>query len=147
MHHVAIMRKSWGLIQKILSGEKTVESRWYKSRYPPWNKISSGDTIYFKDSGEPVSVKAKAIKVLQFDKLTSEKTKEIFDKYGKSDLGVGKLTNEIPREIKDYMTNKNYCILVFFDSVEKVEPFEIDKSGFGSMAAWICAGDIRKIRV
>jgi len=42
MDHVAIMKRSWGLIPKILSGEKTIESRWYKKRIPPWNRISKG---------------------------------------------------------------------------------------------------------
>lgn len=32
MEHVAIMKKSWGLTRKILSGEKTIESRWYRFR-------------------------------------------------------------------------------------------------------------------
>ena len=56
MEHLAIMRKSWGLTKKILSGEKKIESRWYKSKYPPWGKIRSGEIVYFKDSGEPVSI-------------------------------------------------------------------------------------------
>ena len=62
MDHVAIMKKSWKLTEKILSGEKKIESRWYKSKYPPWGKIKKGDIIYFKDSGEPVSIKAKVEK-------------------------------------------------------------------------------------
>lgn len=52
MHHVAIMKPSWKLIPKILSGEKTIESRWYQTRRAPWNGIAAGDVVYFKDSGE-----------------------------------------------------------------------------------------------
>ena len=58
MEHLAIMRKSWGLTQKILTGQKKIESRWYKNKYRPWNQIQKGDVIYFKDSGEPVTIKA-----------------------------------------------------------------------------------------
>jgi hypothetical protein len=29
---------------------------------------------------------------------------------------------------------------------QKIEPFEIDKSGFGTMSAWISVDDINKIR-
>ena len=54
MDHVAIMNKSWGLIPKILSGSKTIESRWYKTKRTPWDKIAKGDTVYFKNSGEQV---------------------------------------------------------------------------------------------
>ena len=43
MEHLAIMKKSWNLTKKILSSEKKIESRWYKSKYPPWNKIKEGE--------------------------------------------------------------------------------------------------------
>ncbi|HUW22184.1 MAG TPA: hypothetical protein VMW41_05990 [Candidatus Bathyarchaeia archaeon] len=141
--HIAIMRKSWGLIQKILTGEKAVESRWYKNRYRPWDRIFPGDTIYFKDSGEPVTVKAEVIKVLQFENLTPQKTKEILDEYGESDLGV---TKDLPADLQDYFNDKNYCILVFFGNVQKVKPFEINKTGFGAMAAWLIVDDLEKIK-
>jgi len=143
MHHVAIMKKSWRLLEKILSGEKTCESRWYKFRRPPWNMVKSGDTIWFKNSGEPVTVKAQVTKVLQFANLTPEKTKMILNKYGKNDLG---LDSDFPDDLWRYFENKNYCVLVFFDRVEKIIPFDIDKSGFGAMAAWLCVGDIESIK-
>lgn len=142
MEHIAIMKKSWGLTEKILVGEKTVESRWYKSRYAPWDRIKSGDVIYFKDSGEPVTLKARVIKVIQFANLTPEKTEQILSQYGKADLGTG----DIMPVIKEYIFAKNYAIFVFFDNVEKIEPFDIDKTGFGAMSAWITIDDINKIR-
>ena len=141
MDHVAIMKKSWGLTGKILTGEKTVESRWYKTKHSPWDRIKPGDTVYFKDSGEPVSIKAKVTKVLQLDNLIPEKTKEILSKYGKADLG----TSDIMPEIKRYVSGKKYCILVFFNNVEKIKPFNIDKTGFGSMSAWITVDKVEKI--
>ena len=142
MHHLAIMKKSWGLTEKILTGEKTVESRWYKSRYAPWNKIKSGDIIFFKNSSEPVSVKAEVTKVFQFDNLTAEKTEQILSKYGQADLG----TNHIVPEIREYVSGKNYCVLIFFDNVKKIEPFNIDKTGFGAMSAWISVNDINQLK-
>ena len=85
MEHIAIMRKSWGLTPKILSGQKKIESRWYKVRYKPWDSIKSGDIVYFKDSGEPVTIKATVGKVIQFSDLTPSKVKGILKKYGKAD--------------------------------------------------------------
>jgi len=74
--------------------------------------------------------------------LTSQKTKEILKEYGRSDLGtVGRL----PVSLKEYFKNKNYCILIFFDRVEGVKPFEIDKTGFGAMSAWLCVDNVRSI--
>lgn len=50
MNHIAIMKKSWGLLPKILSGEKKIESRWYLNKNALWGKIKKGDTVYFKNS-------------------------------------------------------------------------------------------------
>lgn len=131
--HVAIMRKEWRLTEKILSGEKIIESRWYLNRYPPWDKIAPGDTIYFKNSGEPVKIVATCKKVVQFFGLTPGRVKSLLDKYYKAD-GITK------SELKNYykkFKDKQYCVLVFLKDVKEVKPFEIDKSGFGAMAAWL----------
>lgn len=142
MDHLAIMKKSWGLTKKILRGEKTAESRWYKRKYSPWNRVRIGDTIYFKDSGKPVIVKAEVTKVFQFDNLNPTKTRKILAEYGRADLG----TNEIMPEIRKYVAGKNCCILVFFNKVERVKPFNINKTGFGAMSAWITVDNINKLK-
>lgn len=84
--HIAIMRKSWGLTDKILSGEKKIESRWYLNRYVPWDRIKTGDTVYFKDSGEPVRIKATVSQVMQYDNLNPDKVRELLNKYGSDRL-------------------------------------------------------------
>ncbi len=142
MEHIAIMRKSWGLTPKILTGEKTIEERWYKTKRPPFDIVKPGDNIYFKDSGESVSIKARITKVLQFKNLTPKKSKEIIKRYAQADLGSDKM----PPEIKEYVSGKNYCVIAFFDKVKKITPFEIDKTGFGAMSAWICIDNINKIK-
>lgn len=139
------MKKKWGLLEKILQGEKKAESRWYRSRSIPWDRIKPADRLWFKNSGEPVTVTARVSKVLQFAGLNRQKSQEILAKYGKSDLGVD--PDNATEEVMNYFKEKNYCILVFFDQVRKIEPFEIDKTGFGAMSAWICCDDIEKITV
>ena len=142
MEHVAIMRKSWGLTQKILTRQKKIESRWYKVKYLPWNKIKQGETVYFKDSGEPVTIKAEVEKILQFSELNPEKVGELLYKYGNDD-GIDK--NDIP-EFFERFKNKKYCLLIFLKNPKKIDPFEIDKTGFGAMAAWISVDNISKIK-
>lgn len=143
MDHIAIMKKSWGLTQKILSGAKTIESRWYKSKYAPWDKIKQGETVYFKDSGMPVTIKAEVDKVLQFSGLTPEKVKELLDEYGAED---GISVEDIPKFI-ELFKDKNYCMLIFLKNPQKIEPFNISKKGFGLMSAWISVEDVNKIRI
>ena len=142
MEHVAIMRKSWDLTQKILSGQKKIESRWYKVKYAPWNRIKSGEIVYFKDSGEPVTIKAEVDKVIQFSDLTPDKVKEILYQYGQADgLGIDK----IPKFFEMFK-DKKYCMLIFLKNPQEIEPFEIDKSGFGAMSAWISVEDVNRIK-
>ncbi len=136
MHHVAIMCKSWGLTQKVLSGEKKIESRWYKTKRAPWDKISAGDAVFFKE-GKFVSVKADVESVLQFSDLTQDKIREILDKYG-ADICAG--------DIYDLYKDKKYCLLVFLKNAQKVEPFDINKKGFGLMSAWITVENAISLR-
>jgi ASC-1-like (ASCH) protein len=141
MDHLAIMRKSWNLTQKILTGEKKIESRWYYNKYPPWNRIKAGDTVYFKDSGEPVTIVSKVEKVIQFSNLNREKVKKILDKYGKKD-GIG---IEDKEKYFDMFKDKKYCILVFLKNPKRIKPFKINKDGFGIMSAWITVNKISDI--
>lgn len=142
MEHLAIMKESWGLTPKILSGKKKIESRWYKYRYPPWGKIKSGDIVYFKDSGKPVRIKSEVEKVIQFSNLNQEKIRKILNEYGSLD-GIEK--SDMPKFF-DIFKNKKYCILIFLKSSQKIKPFDIDKKGFGAMSAWITLDRIDKIK-
>lgn len=143
MDHVAIMRKSWKLTEKVLTGEKSIESRWYKVRYAPWDTIEKGDMIYFKDSGMPVILRARVQKVLQFSNLTPARVKELLQKYGRDDGIEQKALPVFFARFKD----KKYCVLVFLANPQKISPFRVHKKGFGVMASWLTVGDIKSIMV
>ncbi len=141
MDHVAIMKKSWGLIPKILSGEKTIESRWYQTKRAPWNKIKSGDMVYFKNSGEPVTVKAEVSRVWQFEIKSLAAAKNIVKKYGREIC----LVNKNP---KNWNKLPKYCILVYLSNSRSIKkPFNIDKRGFGISTAWLVIDDISKLKL
>ncbi len=136
------MKKSWGLTDKIFSGQKKIESRWYSVKYKPWDCIKKGETVYFKDSGEPVRIKAEVDRIRQFAGLTPQKVKEILDEYGEDD---GMEKEEIP-EFFERFKNKKYCILIFLKNPQEIESFEINKTGFGLMSAWISINNISEIK-
>jgi len=142
MIHIAILKKSWGLLPKILAGEKTVESRWYKNRVAPWDCIRAGETVYFKNGGEPVSVRAEVDKVLRFADLNPRGIKRIIGQYGNK-LGIGEDKLE---QFYQMFKNKRYCILVFLKNPQKIKPFNINKKGFGLMSAWLTTDNLAKIR-
>ncbi|MFW6110262.1 MAG: ASCH domain-containing protein [Patescibacteria group bacterium] len=141
--HIAIMKSAWNLTEKILRGEKKIESRWYENRYRPWGKINKGDVIYFRDSGKPVTAKAEVSKVEQYSNLNKEKIEKLLKKYPPQDLGITKIFEEV----KKYAANKNYCIFITLENPQPVEPFEIDKTGYGAMASWLIVDDIKKIKI
>lgn len=143
MDHVAIMKRSWGLIPKIISGTKTCEARWYMARRTPWGIAKKGDLIYFKNSAEPVTACATISDVYQYEVKDNDHALEIMKKHIKADLG----TDEIPEEILRYISNKNYAMFLYFTNVRKIKPFNINKAGFGSMAAWITTEDINKFKL
>jgi len=167
MDHIAILSKKWKLLDKIISGEKNIESRWYVHKINPWNKIKKGDIVYFKETGDLIKAKAIVERVLQFD-LHHKKINTKSLKYLKQLLGHYNLKNnknqvvikdilleygerigfdlsEIDKWIEFYK-NKNYCILVFLKEPEEIKEFNFDKTGFGNACAWLCVEDIEKIK-
>ena len=141
MDHVAIMKKSWGMIPKILSGEKTIESRWYQTKRAPWDTAFSGDTIFFKDSGGLVTAQAIISKVMQLNIGDVADIQKILKKYNKKIC----LPDADP---KTWNTMPRYCILLWLTDPKPIaKPFSIDKTGFGAPAAWITVKNIRKIKI
>src|SRR6266700_7293120 len=138
MDHIAFMQKSWGLTEKIETGQKIIESRWFNVKYAPWERISAGDTIYFKNVGEPVTIQAEVEKVLYFSDLTPKKVQTILAQYGK-DIGI-----EEPDIAKffEMFKHKRYCILIYLKHAQRIPPFEISKQGFGAMSSWICVESV-----
>jgi ASC-1-like (ASCH) protein len=133
MHHLAILKKEYNFLDLILKSKKTIESRWYQTKRTPYNNIKPGDTIFLKNSGEPVSARAEVKKVLQFN-LKQTKPKDIIKKYGNK-IGIKYSKN----------LEKNYCILIFLKNPKSIKSFNINKEGFGNMSAWITVSNIKKI--
>ena len=136
LDHIVILSKKGDIMNRILDGRKTIESRWYVNRIAPWDRIRSGDTLYLKNSGESVIAKATVKEVLQYSNLNQKLIEKILRQYGKNicmDVSEAK-----------YLTEKNYAILVFMEDVHKIEPFYIDKTGFGNACAWMSVKDVGK---
>lgn len=149
MHHIAILKKSCvkkgdSLLADILEGKKTVESRWYINKVAPWNQIKAGDEVYFKESGSSIKVKTVVSKVTQYENLDPVKIKKIINEYG-SKIAPSSTQKELDIWSQG-LNKKRYCILIFLANIEKVEPFEIDKTGFGSACAWMATQDINRLR-
>ena len=143
MDHVAIMRKSWNLIPKILDGRKKIESRWGVNKVAPWGKVKVGDRVYFKNSGEPIVAVAQVSKVRELENLSPQKIKEILEEYGSDgDISISNF-----EEMSNWAKNKRYCTLIYLVNPRKIKPFNIDKTGFGSASAWLTTENVTNISV
>lgn len=130
------------MTQKVITGQKKIESRWYKTRHSPWGGIVKDDTIYFKNSGELITVRAAVEKVVYYSDLEPAQIKLILEEHG-NDIGID---SDDLNNFYNLCKNKKYCILTFLNNPEAVKPFSINKTGFGMMAAWLTVDDIDKIK-
>lgn len=142
MQHIAIMNNRLALINDILSGKKTIESRWYKAKRAPWGRIAKGERVYFKKSGGAVEAVAEVERVEQYQ-LNEEVIKKIINDYG----GEGMINLRNKNHHDEFYKAKNYCVLVFLKNPIRIKSFNVDKKGFGNACAWMSVDDIERIKV
>ncbi len=141
MDHVAILSTKLPWLQRIVAGEKTIESRWYQSRRSPWQQIAVGDTVYFKNSGELITAKA-TVESATFYRLGEDVTSaQLLDRFSK-ELGLLQAERSA---FAQQIASAKYAIFVGLTQVMEIPAFAIDKKGFGAMSAWITVPDIVKI--
>lgn len=80
MKHLAIFKG--GGAEKILKGEKSIESRFSKGKITPFKTVSRGDLVYIKPSGEDIIGQFRVKKVIFFDGLEPEDVQDIRKQYG-----------------------------------------------------------------
>ncbi len=78
--HLAIFKK--GLGEMILNGEKTIESRFSKTRMAPFEVVSVGDQVYIKVSGREIIGQFSVKKVISFEGLDEGDLAQIKQFYG-----------------------------------------------------------------
>ena len=124
MQHIAILRQPF--FNMVLSGEKTIESRWSMHKAAPYGKVNIGDEILLKETGKNVTATA-IVKDVKYYELTPEMVEEIRIKYGKQ-IGTDKF-----EDWKDTL-QKKYCTLIWLEDVKHISPIKVQKS---NGAGWI----------
>ncbi len=129
MKHLAIFKGDGA--EKILKGEKSIESRFSKGKIAPFGVISSGDLVYIKVSGGDIIGKFKVQKVLTYDGLSDLDIKEIENKFGE----------QIAAE-KNYWKDKRECkyaTLIFIGASQRfiTSPIKIPKK---DLRGWVVLG-------
>lgn len=117
--HLAIF--SEGLLEKLLAGYKTFESRFSSNKISPFNQIESGDIVLVKKSGGPIVGVFITGSVKSYSKLTPQKVDELKEKFSEA-LGLEK--NDSFWQDK---ANAKYATLVRVKDVKEISPYTIDK--------------------
>lgn len=129
--HLAIFTPS--VLDQILNGRKTIESRFSQKRMDPYGKIEVGDIVYCKPTGGEISAQFRVTKVIYIEGLTKNDLELIRKEYGeKISLGSKEIDDKF---FKDKET-ANFGTLIFFDTLEKfiVSPVKIEKR---DKRAWV----------
>jgi len=120
--HLVILKKPY--LDLILTGQKTVESRFMRTKAPPFGRITDGDRLFFKQTSGPVYAIATAEYVRCFENLTTEKLMELKQQY-----------NHLIKADDEYWQAKadsRAGFLVWLKDLQRIEPVRINKKDWRS---------------
>jgi ASC-1-like (ASCH) protein len=123
-YHLVILKKPY--LEAILSGQKTIESRFSKARPRAFKRVLPGDRLFLKLSSGPVCATAVIAAIKNFEDLKPEKKCEIKRRY-----------NEQIKGSDEYWKSKADCkygFLVQLKDVHPIHPVRIRKKDW---RAWV----------
>jgi len=122
--HLVILKRPY--LDAILTGRKTIESRFMRTSRAPFGKISPGDKLFFKITSGPVCATGRVQKVMSFDNLTPKRLQQIRRTYNDRIIAPDR-----------YWDEKRHCkkgVLIWLDRVKPIEPVRINKKDW---RAWV----------
>ena len=122
--HLAILNQPY--LDKILRGEKTIESRFTKNRVPPHGRVIAGDTILLKESSGPLLGLAVVSQAEYFGPLETGDVRRLINE-NKAGLAPEDDFYELKKESK-------YASLLHLTGVTPLEPLSLSKT---DRRAWI----------
>ncbi len=123
--HIAILSHK-SVLDKILGGEKTVESRFSRVKSLPYGQVIAGDTIYFKLSGGPVLGRARVAAIQEYENLNPRRIEELARQYER-ELAIS--VDFLARKLES-----KFASLIFLEQIEPCEPFSFKQEG---RSGWI----------
>ncbi len=137
MVHLVYCDDKEKVLEKILSGEKTMIIRGAAGRKIPHSRVSRGEELYLMKKGSAkISAKARVRAVENFVKLSDEEITATIDK------NQGKLN--LSEKQKKRWHKKCLC-LVEFDNVKEIAPLDFQHQG--NMDDWLILEKIEDVVV
>ena len=123
-YHLVILKKHY--LDEILTGLKTIESRFTKTKRFEFGQVLPGDKLFLKLSSGPVCAMASVAAVENFENLNRKKLDVIKHQY-----------NHNIRGVDAYWRSKANCrfgFLVWLKDIQQIEPVWISKKDW---RAWV----------
>ena len=117
--HLAIF--SAPLLEKLLEGEKVLESRFSNNKISPFGKIKTGDIVVVKKSGGPVMATFITDVVTSYSNLTPIKVEKIRNEHS---LTLGLSLND---PFWNEKTHSKYATIIGIKKLTELPPFLIEK--------------------
>lgn len=122
--HIAILAHSFfgrdSILDMILSGEKTIESRWTMRRCAPYGSVNTGDILLLRESSKPIIAVATVARA-EFYELTPELVDSLRRQYGRA------IGSDDPTAWQDTLA-KRYGTLIWLTDVHAISPIEAPRS-------------------
>ena len=141
MDHVVYLDAKAKELDSLLSAQKTMIIRGAAGRKLPHGRVKDGDILYFINNNAEGTIlaKAKVKSVFNSDKMNEEESVQVVNSH------QAKL--QLTKQQFDRWAGKRYLVLIEVTEVEKVEPFQIDKTNYGNMDDWLPVEQIDKVRI
>jgi ASC-1-like (ASCH) protein len=123
-YHLVVVKRPY--LEAILQGQKTIESRFTRSKRHFFGRVLPDDKLFLKLSSGPVCATATVAAAKHFENLTGRRILEIKQQY-----------NDHIKGTDEYWRSKMGCgfgLLVWLKDVEPVEPVRISKKDW---RAWV----------
>jgi hypothetical protein len=107
----------------------------------PYGRVNQDDILYFINNNAEglILAKARVKSVFNSEKMTEAESVRLVEKH------QGKL--QLSKRQQARWGGKRYLVLIEVSDVKRVEPFQIDKSGYGNMDDWLSVVQIERVKL
>ncbi len=141
MDHVVYLDSKANEHDLLLSGKKKMIIRGAAGRKMPYGRVNQNDNLYFiNNNGEGVILsKALVSVVINSEKMTEDESIQLVNNHAKE--------LQLSKSQYSRWAGKRYLVLIGTKEMEEIEPFQIDKSGYGNMDDWLLVQKIDDVRI
>ena len=141
-HHLALMSPFF--MNKILSGQKIIETRLTKTKRSRYKMIEIEDKIYFKEVAGQVKASAIVKKVKYYEQSEIPEVIHSFIKPNQKNIGF-----DTDLQLKNFLCEKNdinFISILWLKDVYN-EQFKVDSKKYAYRNGWVVLNNIEQIKL